>query len=210
MIQGTKPKVLTKATFSEALTILSQQDPALGRVVGQHGKPPLRFREPGFRALVHIILEQQVSLASAKAAFDRLVGTLNSLEPSSILTLSEAELRTIGFSRQKTRYCRQLAAAIVGGELDLESLENLEDNAARVELTNMIGIGPWTADIYLIVSLRRPDIWPPGDIALASSFQKLMGLDSRPTSIELTDISESWRPWRTVAAIILWHYYVSS
>lgn len=210
LIQESKPNILTKTTFSHALTFLSRQDPDLGHVIDLYGKPPLWFREPGFPALVQIILEQQVSLASAKAAFDRLDERLNSVEPSSFLTLSDVELRTIGFSRQKTRYCRQLATAIVGGELILESLENLDNNAARTELTKMIGIGPWTADIYLIVSLRRPDIWPPGDIALATSFQKLKNLDRRPNVLEMTEISESWRPWRTVAAKILWHYYVSS
>jgi DNA-3-methyladenine glycosylase II len=210
LTQETNTKVLTKASFSKALTLLSRQDPDLLHVIDTFGKPPLRFREPGFKALVQIILEQQVSLASAKAAFDRLIETLTLLDPSSFLSLDDLELRRIGFSRQKARYCRQLALAIGSGEIDLVSLETMDDDSARNELTKLIGIGSWTAEIYLIVSLHRADIWPAGDIALASSLQKLKNLDHRPNFLEMSEIGDSWRPWRTVAAKILWHYYVSS
>lgn len=210
LAQITKSKILTKVTFSRALASLAQQDPDFKRVIDQYRKPSLRFRKPGFPTLVHIILEQQVSLASAKAAFDRLIESLHVLEPSSFLTLNDAELRAIGFSRQKARYCRLLAETILGGDLDLVSLESQDDQSARLALTNMVGIGPWTADIYLIVALRRLDVWPPGDIALMSSYQRLKSLESRPEDLEMNLISEAWRPWRTVAAIILWHYYVSN
>lgn len=208
MHQDMKPEILTTASFSESITYLSSKDRDLCHVIDCYGEPPLRFRDPGFPALVRIILEQQVSLASAKAAFDRLVNALDSLQPSSFLTLNDNELRAIGFSRQKARYCRSLAEAVLAEELDLASLEILSDTNVRDELTNMIGIGPWTADIYLITSLRRPDVWPPGDIALMTSYQRLTHLENLPDTTQMKEISDHWRPWRTVAACILWHYYV--
>ena len=210
LVPGSKPEVLTRSTFSKALAHLFHQDPELAHVIDEYGKPPLRFREPGFPSLVQIILEQQVSLASAKAAFDRLTESITFLDPSQFLTLDDAELKAIGFSRQKTRYCRQLALAIIDGDLDLNELETLDDTEARTELIKMTGIGPWTADIYLLTALRRPDIWPSADLALAIAAQKLKNLQSRPDVHELDEISGPWRPWRAVAARVLWHYYVSS
>jgi DNA-3-methyladenine glycosylase II len=192
------------------LGILAQQDPDFSSVIDRYGKPSFQVREPGFASLLRIILEQQVSLASAKAAYDRLVETIGIPTPSTFLTLDDSNLRTIGFSRQKTRYCRLLAQALLSGDFKIDDLEYLSDDAARNELMKMVGIGPWTADIYLIISLRRPDIWPPGDIALMTSYQKLKKLEHRPNTIQMLEISDVWRPWRTVAATILWHYYVSS
>jgi len=157
---------------------------------------------------VHLILEQQVSLASAQAAFDRLRATLDgSVEPAGLLALNEAELRTVGFSRQKAGYARTLANAMLDG-FDLEELDAMSDDEVRRALTAMPGIGPWTADIYLTMCLLRPDVWPHGDLALATSARDLLELGERPTFAELGALAERWHPYRAVAARILWHDYL--
>jgi DNA-3-methyladenine glycosylase II len=166
-------------------------------------------REPGFPTLVHVILEQQVSLASAKAAFDRLRQAVPILTPAEFLKLDADTLKQVGFSRQKTRYCRILAHAITDGSLHLEWLEGMDDNRVRAELLKITGIGRWTADIYLLMALRRPDVWPTGDLALRAAVQRVKRLQSRPTSEELEALSELWKPWRAVAARIFWHHYLS-
>ncbi len=171
--------------------------------------PPLWAREPGFPTLVHLILEQQVSLASAKAAFDRLVVATDPLTPDSLLRLDDAELLAIGFSRQKARYSRALAWAVASGDLDLEALTDADDDEVDRRLTTVPGIGPWTATIYRLMVLLRPDAWPVGDIALAQAVAETRGLGGRPTQDELRTIAEAWRPWRAVAARLLWHHYLS-
>jgi DNA-3-methyladenine glycosylase II len=166
-------------------------------------------REPGFPTLIHIILEQQVSLASARAAYDRLLVAASPLTPARFLELDDAELKTIGFSRQKTAYGRELAGAILDGRLNLTELGTLDDADVRSELMGIKGIGPWTADIYLLMALRRPDVWPSGDLALASAAQRVKRLAARPTPDELDTLGADWTPWRAVAARLLWHYYLS-
>lgn len=166
-------------------------------------------REPGFASLVHIILEQQVSLASAKAAFDRLLEALPDLQPTEFLKLNGDRLRRIGFSRQKTQYCRNVARAICAGSLNLVVLEGMDDHRVREELLAISGIGPWTAEIYTLMALGRPDIWPTGDLALKVAAQHLKKLQTRPSESDLAVIGELWKPWRSVAARILWHYYLS-
>ncbi|MFN8001802.1 MAG: DNA-3-methyladenine glycosylase 2 family protein [Acidobacteriota bacterium] len=188
---------------------LAARDADLARVVQQFGAPPLWARQPGFATLVHIILEQQVSLASAKAAFNRL-GEAIKITPTAFLTLDDEQLKTIGFSRQKTRYCRLLAEAVLDGTLDLPRLPKLDDKQVRAALTSLTGIGDWTADIYLLMALRRADIWPKGDLALLVAAQRLKQLPSRPTHEEFLALGESWRPYRAVAARLLWHYYLSA
>ncbi len=167
------------------------------------------LREPGFATLVHIVLEQQVSLASARAAYRRLQVLLSPMTPRGFLALSDASLRSAGFSRQKTRYCRCLATAIVDGSLRLDEVAGMGDDSARDMLSSVTGIGCWTADIYLLMALRRPDIWPSGDLALQIAAQQVLGLDSRPTVTEFEALGHPWRPWRGVAARILWHHYLS-
>jgi DNA-3-methyladenine glycosylase II len=166
-------------------------------------------REPGFPTLIHIILEQQVSLASAKAAYQRLLAAASPLTPDRFLELDDAALKRIGFSRQKTAYSRELARAVLSGRLDLAELETRDDVTVRSELTQIKGIGPWTADIYLLMALRRPDVWPSGDLALATAAQRVKRLASRPTPDELDALGAKWKPWRAVAAWLLWHYYLS-
>ncbi len=201
---------LTEESLEHGLCILCDRDADLAQVVTKHGPPPLWTREPGFPTLIHIILEQQVSLASAKAAYDRLLAAASPLTPDRFLALDDVTLRAIGFSRQKTTYGRELAHAILSGRLDLAELSRKDNAAVRSELIKIRGIGAWTADIYLLMALRRPDIWPSGDLALAVAAQKLKRLSSRPTPDELDALGGWWRPWRAVAARLLWHYYLSN
>lgn len=201
---------LTDVTLHHAVDALITRDADLANVVQRFGPPPMWAREPGFATLVHIILEQQVSLASAQAAFDNLKDALGRVTPRKFLKLDDAELRAIGFSRQKTGYVRALAQAIVQHEFDLDGLHLLSDADVHARLITLKGIGHWTAGIYLLMVLRRPDIWPRGDIALASAAHHVKQLPKRPTFDELDQIAESWRPYRAVAARLLWHHYLST
>lgn len=203
------PVTLTTALMDKALTHLSAADPDLSTVITTLGSPPMWAREPGFATLVHIILEQQVSLASALAAFDKLQNAVDELTPKQFLTFDDAELKTIGFSRQKTLYCRELAKAIETGRLNLDELAFLDDASVRTHLTQIKGIGPWTANIYLLMVLLRPDIWPSGDIALAEAVRQIKKLDSRPGTDALSGMAAGWKPWRAVAARVLWQHYLS-
>jgi DNA-3-methyladenine glycosylase II len=202
--------LLTVPELHRATRTLARRDPDLARVVRAHGLPPLWQRRPGFATLVHIILEQQVSLASARAAFDRARALARPFAPATFLALDDRQLRVAGFSRQKTQYCRNLAQAILDKELQLGKLADLDDDEVRRQLTAINGIGAWTADIYLIMVLGRPDVWPLGDIALAQAARELKRLSARPSGVEMTSIGESWRPWRAVAARVLWHHYLST
>ncbi len=163
------PPILTEPTLATAVTELTARDKDLAGVVDRFGPPPLWARPPGFETLTHIILEQQVSLASAQAARDRLVAATDPLTPTAFLRLDDEQLLAIGFSRQKARYVRLLAARLVDGSLDLDALDALDDDAARATLLELTGVGAWTADVYLLMVLRRPDIWPVGDVALQTA-----------------------------------------
>ena len=199
---------LTLTSLAEGVGVLAARDPDLAGVVEQYGSPPLWGRDPGFATLLKIILEQQVSLASAAAAYERLLDVLGSLTPGAFLALDDTTLRRVGFSRQKTRYGRMLAEALLDGSLDLESIERLDDDQARESLTSLKGIGPWTADTYLLMALGRPDVWPAGDIALQAAVQDLKGRPARPSPDEMIELAAPWRPWRAVAARILWFHYL--
>ena len=206
---GPMVRPLTRRTLLVAVRELAETDPALAASVERYGPPPLWAREPSFATLVHLILEQQVSLASAKAAFDRLGAALaGDVVPNGFLELSGAELRAIGFSRQKAGYARDLATALADG-FDLEGLESLSDDQVRADLMGLRGIGRWTADIYLIMCLGRPDVWPHGDQALATAARELLVLAAQPTFEALEERARSWRPHRATAARILWHHYLS-
>jgi DNA-3-methyladenine glycosylase II len=205
-----KPAPLTKKTFSKAIDYLCDGDPDLAHFLTIVDPPPFWTREPGFASLILIILEQQVSLASARASFDRLLGAVSSLTPKRFLKLDDARLKSCGFSRQKIAYGRNLAQSIVDRHLELSALETRDDPTVRSELVKVKGIGPWTANIYLLTVLRRPDIWPSEDLALAAAVQKLKRLTTRPTPRELEHLSQVWKPWRAVAARLLWHYYIET
>jgi DNA-3-methyladenine glycosylase II len=199
---------LTSRTLKRGVRELSRRDTDLARVVDGYGTPPMWGREPGFAALVLIILEQQVSLASARAVFDRLAAIVTPLSAERLLALDDAILKGAGLTRQKLSYCKYLAEAIVAGELRLDALGTMQDTEARATLMRVKGIGPWTADIYLLMALRRRDIWPEGDLALRAAMQAVKALPKRPSHEAFTAIGEAWRPWRAVAARILWHYYL--
>ena len=171
--------------------------------------PPRWKREPGFPTLIRIILEQQVSLASAKATYDRLCKKVILLTPENFLSLDDIQLKAIGFSRQKTKYGRELALAILNNKLDLNSLEKLDDITIRNKLKQIKGIGDWTVDIYLMMALQRRDIFPSKDLAVAIAVKEIKGLSTRPSATELELIAQSWQPWRAIATRILWHYYLN-
>jgi DNA-3-methyladenine glycosylase II len=195
--------------FQVAIAYLMHRDPDIARIVRTFGGPPLWVREPGFPTLIYIILEQQVSLASAKATFDRLNAAVRPLTPRRFLKLTDAELLRIGFSRQKTLYTRLLAESLARNFFDLRTLHDLQDDAARKMLTAFKGIGNWTADIYLLSALRRPDIWPVGDLALATAVQEVKRLRQHPSPEKLEKMSAPWKPYRAVAARLFWHHYLS-
>lgn len=201
--------VLDETSFAAAATELCRVDPDLAAIVDRHGLPEFWAREPGLPTLVLLILEQQVSLASARAAYDRLVTRLGGLSTGGILGSTDQELRADGFSRQKTRYVRVLAAAVEDGSFDLDAVASMDDDAARTALVTLPGIGPWTAEVYLLSALRRPDTWPVGDIALQEAVRRTRRLEARPTPGELEEIGEAWRPRRASAARLLWHLYLS-
>ena len=210
MLSSSSFILVSEETIATGVTYLTGIDSDLNQVVAKLGPPPLWAREPGFGTLVHIILEQQVSLASARAVYEKLTTAADILTPSRFLDFSDRELRGFGFSRQKADYCRGLAKAISEDTLNLDSLRSLSDQEARSQLIEIKGIGPWTADIYLLMALGRSDIWPVGDLALASAMQQVKGLSSLPNEESMDKIASPWKPWRSVAARILWHYYLSS
>lgn len=201
--------LLDERAFATAVDELARRDKDLAGVVMTYGQPPLWVREPGFPSLLYIILEQQVSLASARALYQRLQEAVKPLTPSRFLKLTETQMRRLGFSRQKAHYTRLLAEAIHRKQFALHKLHELEDKLAREQLTSLKGIGNWTADIYLLSALRRPDIWPTGDLALATAVQEVKRLRKRPSPEKLEIMSTPWRPWRAVAARLFWHAYLS-
>ncbi len=203
-----KSGTLNSHLLAESTQKLAESDTHLNRIFIKYGKPPLWDRAPGFATLLQIILEQQVSLASAKACFDKLTRHLGPVTPEGIIRLSEAELKAIGFSRQKTSYARHLAAAVLEQTVDLDALPAMSDAEAKSELIRLKGVGEWTSDIYLLMALLRPDIMPRGDVALHTAWQDLSG-GTRPSSDEFLTIAEGWRPFRSTAARLLWHYYLS-
>jgi DNA-3-methyladenine glycosylase II len=199
---------LTEETLAIAVVELAARDGDLRGIVERFGPPPMWDRPPGFRTLVHIVLEQQVSLASAQSAFDRLGAAIDPVTPQSFLSLDDEQLLAVGFSRQKASYVRNLARMIESRTLDLEGLESLDDEGVERELVAMTGIGPWTASIYLLMALRRPDVWPVADMALATAVAEVKGLPGRPDADQMRALAEPWRPWRSVAARLFWHDYL--
>lgn len=202
-------KTLDQQSLGDACAKLSETDADLAFIYESYGTPPLWAREAGFATLIHIILEQQVSLASALAAFNKLKEKTGEITPESVLRLSDEELKACYFSRQKTAYARGLAKAVTHGELNLQALETLPDPEAKAELKKIKGIGEWTSDIYLLMALLRADVMPKGDLALHVAYRKLKELERTPTSDEFQAIAAVWSPHRASAARLLWHFYLS-
>ncbi len=180
----------------------------LAIVYETYGPPPLWDREPGFATLLQIILEQQVSLASAKACYDKLCRRVGTISPELILMSTDVELKSDGFSRQKTAYARHLSEAALEKRIDFDGLNKLRDADVKSELIKLKGVGEWTSDIYLLMVMLRPDVMPKGDVALHTAWHKLSG-EPRPSSDEFLVIAERWKPYRSVAARLLWHFYLS-
>ena len=199
---------LTQKSLALAARQLAARDKTLAGIHAMHGDPPLWRRAAGFTTLVHIILEQQVSLKSAKSMLMRLQNAIEPFEPVRFIELGDTYLRSIGVTRQKSAYLLHLSASIVGGELNFSRLARMSDEDARVVLTRIKGIGSWSADVYLLMAMRRADIWPAGDLALAVAMQDLKGLAYRPGPEELERLAEPWRPHRAVAARMLWQHYL--
>ncbi|MCY2975833.1 MAG: DNA-3-methyladenine glycosylase 2 family protein [Planctomycetota bacterium] len=201
---------LTPARLRFASRWLAKRDSSLQRVLTEHGYPDMWAREPGFSTTVHIILEQQVSLASANATFSRLKLKLDGLVTAEgLLKLTELELKGLGLTRQKIRYTRLLAEKVTSGAFAFESLTSLQDDLARTAMTAHKGIGNWTADIYLSECLLRCDILPKGDVGVQEAFRVLKGLEKRPTCEQLEAMTEHWQPWRSVATRMLWKFYLN-
>jgi DNA-3-methyladenine glycosylase II len=194
----------------DGVDALSARDPDLRAVVTQFGPPPLWARRPGFATLVQIVLEQQVSLASARATYGRLRDTWGDITAERFATLTAAQVQSAGVTRQKAGYCLGIAQQIIDGSLDLRRLGRADDEEVRARLVEIRGIGPWTADIYLLMALLRPDVWPDGDIALVTAAHQIKRLRRRPDTQRLRRLAASWAPWRSVAARILWHHYLST
>ena len=202
-------KRLTRPRLLEGVAALAAADPQLGRVVSRFGPPTLWTRKPGYAALVQIVLEQQVSLASGRSTLARLQEACGEITAERVAGLPAPRFQAAGVSRQKASYCLGIAREILDGELDLKALGRADDDTVRERLMRIRGIGPWSANIYLMTALGRPDVWPDGDLALAAAAQQVKNLPERPDARRLREMAEAWAPWRTVAARILWHHYLS-
>jgi DNA-3-methyladenine glycosylase II len=200
---------LTEETIALGIQELVSRDSDLAEIVQTYGCPPNWKQEKGFVGLIRIILGQQVSVASANAIFKKLELLVSPFTPENFITFEDSQLNKAGLSRQKIVYTRALAAAMASKKLDLDKLELGDEATLRAELTGIKGIGNWTVDIYLMMSLQRPDAFPSSDLGVILAYQKLKNLSTRPIPIELEFIAEKWRPWRAIATRLLWHYYLN-
>lgn len=204
-----KPDVLTETTLVRAAKQLASRDKDLASILERLGPPPLWARRPGFPTLVHIILEQQVSLAAAASIFRKLKKNVVPFHPERMVHVGDAYLRSLGLTRQKSAYCLHLAESMVDRRLNLSRLGRMSDEEVKTVLMGVKGIGPWSADIYLLMALGRADIWPASDLALSIAVTKLKQLETRPNSNQLSEMAQAWRPFRSVAARMLWQYYLA-
>lgn len=199
---------LPRGDGDAAIDALIGRDGRLRTVVERFGRPGTKRRPGGYATLVLLILEQRVSLASARATYDRLARAAGRVAPEPVNRLSDERFRAAGVSRQKTGYIRLLGESVLDRSLALDRLPDLDDGSVREALMRIKGIGRWTADVYLLACLGRPDIWPVGDVALQAAAARVLELPSRPGQAELEEIGEVWRPFRSAAARILWHHYL--
>ena len=202
-------QTLTENSLYRAAKTLARRDSDLASVFKSLGSPPLWARPPGFSTLVKIILEQQVSLASAASLFARLKKNTTPFQPARMIELGENHLKSLGLTRQKTAYCLDLADALNNKRLRLVQLSQMSDADVKAALMEIKGLGSWSADVYLLMVLRRPDIFPATDLALVTAATELKQLSERPNTNELLEMAEAWRPYRSVAARMLWQYYLA-
>jgi DNA-3-methyladenine glycosylase II len=205
---GDLPAVFSKDDFHSICDKLAAKDSDLAGIIGRFGYPPFWTRHPNFTTLIHFILEQQVSLASAKAALIKLQAYIGNLTPKKLLSLSDAELKACYFSRQKIVYARCLSNAILGKKLSLNKLRHQTDEMVRTELKKLKGIGDWTVDVFLMMSLHRTDLFPSGDVALIKSIKEVKQLPATTSKEEILLLATQWQPYRTIAAYLLWHSYL--
>jgi DNA-3-methyladenine glycosylase II len=204
-----KPSVLDERALARAVSALARTEPRFAQIVKRHGTPPLWPREPGFETLVLLMLEQQVSLAQARAMYARILGATGTVTPTNVATLGESGLRALGVTRQKSAYLAALALQLERKSLDLDALTSLNDVEAGVVLDALHGVGPWTAQCYLLFALRRSDVFPAADLALMEAVRGLWKLRARPTPEALALRARAWSPHRAAAARLLWHHYLS-
>jgi DNA-3-methyladenine glycosylase II len=196
--------------FRQLCDALSQRDKVFTAIIEKHSYPPMWTRPVSFATLIHIILEQQVSLASALAAFNKLKEKIGTITPEKLLQLSDAEMKACYFSRQKMVYARHLAEAIVSKKIQLKKLSAFPDEEIRIALKQVKGIGDWTADVFLMFALQRADIFPIGDLAMVNALKEVKQLPKNTAKEELLLMAEKWRPYRTIAAMLLWHHYIKT
>lgn len=199
----------TRDTHHSLCDELAKRDGDLATILNTYSYPPFWNRPNSFETLVHIILEQQVSLASALAALNKLKERLGELTPARLILLTDEEMRACYVSRQKTIYLRYLAEALLSGQLDLSALEDMPDDEVRARLTALKGVGNWTADIYLIFVLQHADVFPIGDLAAVNALKRVKDLPAETTREEILKIAAQWQPYRTIATMLLWHFYLS-
>ncbi|MEO8887053.1 MAG: DNA-3-methyladenine glycosylase 2 family protein [Mucilaginibacter sp.] len=199
-----------QSTYNTICDKLAITDAALSSIIQTHGYPPLWSRPNTFETLVHIILEQQVSLASALSALNKLREKVQELSPARVLLLTDEEFRACYCSRQKTAYIKYLAEALVSGQINLAEMEHLPDDDIRAQLITLKGIGNWTIDVYLMFVLQRADIFPVGDLAAVNALKRIKGLPASTPKQEVAAVALQWQPYRTVATMVLWHYYLSA
>jgi DNA-3-methyladenine glycosylase II len=198
-----------KSNFHTICDELAAADADLAHVINTYGYPPLWSRPNTFETLVHVILEQQVSLASALSALNKLKERVQEITPARILLLTDDEFRACYCSRQKTAYIKYLAEALLSGQVNLAAFEQMPDDAIRAQLVSLKGIGNWTVDVYLMFVLQRSDIFPLGDLAAVNALKRVKKLPKDITKDEMVSIAKQWQPYKTVATMVLWHYYLS-
>lgn len=196
--------------FRQLCDALSQRDKVFTSIIDKHSYPPMWTRPANFATLIHIILEQQVSLASALAAFNKLKQKIGAITPEKLLKLSDEEMKACYFSRQKMVYARHLAEALISKKLQLKKLSASPDEEIRAALKQIKGIGDWTADVFLMFALQRADVFPVGDLAMVNALKEVKQLPKNTAKEELLLMAESWRPYRTIAAMLLWHHYIKT
>jgi DNA-3-methyladenine glycosylase II len=200
-------RIADEKDLAHALKELGAREPCFMRLVELVGLPALRTAEPGYRGLIRIVVDQMISLKAAEAIWQRMERNLGPLTPENLIRRRDTTLRKAGLSGGKIRAIQAITKAVRDGSLDLDNLDRLDDATAMAKLTALPGVGPWTAEIYLLFCLGRADIWPAGDVALQHAVHHALGLNARPDAGQMRQLAESWRPFRGAAALILWNYY---